>query len=170
MALNLPDSPRKIVFRTLVGIFQGDPDLRRAIRPASWTVWKGESTETTPQVSQSRCPVAQLLPVALPATAETEAAQNSPFGISLYVATWGTNLDDLLDLWSAFERSIFSGDGSRPATDAIRAALLASPGCAGASIQTIRLGIPAIQPVMEDTEFKYMVATGTIFIQMLVRK
>src|SRR6185312_4368870 len=166
MSLNLPDSPRKLVFRALVGLLQADPDLKRTIKPASWFAWSGNPQDAAPPVVQGRCPVAKLTPIALPATAETQAAQNSPFGVGLFVATWGTNLDDLLDLWGAFERAVFTGDGAKSTTIALRSALANNAGAAGASVQSLRLGVPAIQPVMEDAEFKYMTATGTIFIQM----
>ena len=172
MPLSLPDSPRKLVFRALVALFQEDPVLKRTIRPESWFVWQGRPNDNAPFEAPGLMPVAVLTPLALPASPETEASQNSPLGIQLTIAMTGLNVDDLLDLWSAFESVVFTGDGVKTATAALQAALTDSESSAvlNASVQTIRLGLPAIQPVAELLDERMMVATGTLFVQMLVRK
>src|ERR1051325_10790283 len=119
MSLDLPDSPRKLVFRTLVSLFQQDTTLKATISPGSWYVWSGKATDNAP-LGTGLLPAVQITPIGLSATAETVAQQNSPFGIQLTVATAGLNVDDLLDLWSAFENVIFTGDGTKTTTAALQ--------------------------------------------------
>ncbi len=157
MSLSLPDSPRKLIFRTLVDLFQQDPILKATIAPGSWYVWDGSITSNTPW-GTGLFPAAQITPLAIPATAETVAQQNSPFGIQLVIGTFGLNVDDLLDLWSAFENVVFTGDGTKTTTTALQAVLTASasPFAVGASVQTTRLGMPAIQLDMNEAEQRFL--------------
>ncbi len=170
MSLNLPDSPRKIVFRTIVSLFQQDPDLQRTIRPSSWFIWDGSLTALMPYTSPGIMPSVMITPTALAASPETQSQQNSPMGIQLNVATSGLNVDDLLDLWSAFERVIFKGDGGALLQQQMQSLFMHNTGCDGSRFIQVRLGMPAVTLSEADAEERFMVATGMLHVDMLVRK
>src|SRR4051812_27587071 len=101
--LPLADGVRTRVFRKVVSLLQGDPILKRTIRPDSWYVWTGRPADKAGVFATGELPALRLTPIALPAGPETNVRQNSPLGLHFEVATDTCNIDDALNLWEAVE-------------------------------------------------------------------
>lgn len=168
----LTDSARTIVYNMVVAALKADTTLSAVIPPGQWTTY----TEDAPRVRNSPLenngyPAIRILPFGLPATQEANTLQNSWFAIGIAITTAGLDVRDLLNLWGAVEAALFPGDGSKTLANNIRAALAAAGAAAGkniGSIQTINLGVPAVAPSTDQSQF--MTAEGNIVVPMTVPK
>jgi hypothetical protein len=160
--LPLADGVRTKVFRRVVALLQQDPILKRTIRPTSWYVWDGRPDQKSGTFATGELPALRITPVALDATPETNTRQHSPLLLRIEVATDGTHIDDALNLWEAVEAVVFPGDGSGRVLAALRAA---TP-----NVLAIQLVQPAFTPNPAGLKDDMILATGSLRIELLVKK
>lgn len=107
MALGLPDSPHKLVFREIVRILRADPTLSGALR--GLIAWEGRPSDARP-LSLSQAPIIRLTPLGGPdAWLYPEAFKNTLF-IKAEVLVAGFDVGDMLDLWWAVKRALYPAD------------------------------------------------------------
>lgn len=165
--LDLPDGPWTQAYGRVVRALKEDTTLRAVIHPAGWRTYTDEDTGDAPPGSDT-LPSLELLPHGMKGTAESPVAQYSPLGIAITIATAGTDVRDLLNLWWSVHSALFPGDGSRALVAAIRGDFAAS--AAGAQLESIQLGLPAITPDPKDLGNQVLSASGTLILIMRVRK
>src|SRR4051812_31857825 len=160
--LPLNDGVRTRVFRKVVQLLQADPVLKRTIRPASWHIWDGRPDQKAGAFAVGELPAIRITPVALAASPETNARQNSPLGLRFEVATDGLNIDDALNLWEAVEAVIFTGDGTRRALAALRQV--------APEVLSIRLSQPSFTPNPARVADDMIPSQGARAVELLGRK
>lgn len=161
----LPDHPRSVVYAMVVAALKADPTLSATIHPDGWRTYLDEDDNSTPP-GEDTMPSLEALPFGQGAGPESLVTQQSPLGIAINVATEGLDVRDLLNLWGAVEAALMPGDGSRALMQSIRSALVGT----GAQVSDVRLSSPAITPSIPSSSNQVMVASGTISVNMLIRK
>jgi hypothetical protein len=166
---DLTDGARTIVYQMVVAALKADATLAATIAAGSWTTYLEDSAivRNVP-MDNNGLPACRMMPFGGPASSETQTIQNSPMGIAVVLTVAGHDVRDILNLWGAFEKALFPGDGSKTLNNAIRAALAAN--APPASLQTINLGHPAIAPSSDSKGNGFLTAEGVILVQMTVPK
>lgn len=164
--LNIPDTARTIVYNTIIAALKADATLSATVK--SWNTFTEANVQQAVPFDNPGLPAIEIMPMGLPASPEAQVLQNSPFGIHVVVTTPGMDVRDLLNLWGAFEKVLFPGDGSKTLNNAIRAAL--ASGAPPASLQTINLSQPVFAPAGDTHGTRSMVAQGQIVAMMTVPK
>ena len=108
--LDLPDSPRKLVFRRIVAQLRNDPTLSRALR--TFQAWEGKPTDFQPLV-QSNAPGIRLTPSCGPSLWANPDAFRGWLYIDVDITVPGTDVADMLDLWWTIERAIYPPNPDR---------------------------------------------------------
>jgi hypothetical protein len=174
---DLDDVAETIAYGLLVAALKANATLAATIPTANWTTYTetedDDSIQNVPQDNRGY-PAIHLLPKILPATEQTQVRQRSPFSIVVEITVQGRDVRDLLNLWGAFRKSIFTGDGAKALSNSIRAALAAA-GVADnrlvGSLATLALGSGVeIQPGSDKDGIAYMTGMGTITAEMQVPK
>jgi hypothetical protein len=132
--LNLPDTPRTLVWRAIVERLQADPDLDSAI--ATWIVWDG-GTRDNADLSRVKAPALRLYPISGPMTWYDAQSQQGALAVALEAWLPGLDVEDLLNLQGALEAALSPDDGH-----AFRRSLVA----AGAVTGLIEFVAPLAQP------------------------
>lgn len=165
--LELSDSPWTQAYFRTVQTFRNDPFLGSVISPSGWRTFTGEECTAAP-LSSDALPSFEVLPFGMRASSEAPVSQYSPFGIAITIATSGTDVRDLMNLWGVVHNSVFPGDGSRVLITRIREDFVAS--ASGAQIESITLGLPAITPSPPDLANQILTASGNLILMIRVRK
>jgi hypothetical protein len=165
--LDLPDVPWTQAYGRVVRALKEDATLRAVVHPAGWRTYTDEDTGDAPPGSDT-LPSLELLPHGMKGTAESPIAQYSPLGIAITIATAGSDMRDLLNLWWAVHRAIFPGDGARALVTSIRADFAGS--ASGAQLETVQLGLPAITPDVKELGNQILLASGSLILIMRVPK
>jgi hypothetical protein len=165
--LDLPDGPWTQAYGRVVRALKEDTSLRAVIHPDGWRTYTDEDRGDTPPGSDT-LPSLELLPHAMKGTTESPIAQYSPLGIGITIATAGTDVRDLLNLWWAVHQAIFPGNGPQSLFARIRADFATS--AAGAQLESVQLGLPAISPDPKDLGNGILLASGSLVIIMRVPK
>jgi hypothetical protein len=155
--LPLPQSDRARVFRKVVALLRTDPILKRTIRPASWYVWDGRPDQKAGVFASGELPALRITP-----RAETVTRQSSPMGLTVELATDGTDIDDAMNLWAAVEAVLFPGDGSLKVLAALQAI---TP-----SVISVRLNSPAFTPHPAGLPDDMILTEGHLTIELLVKR
>lgn len=156
----VPASSRRLVFRKLIGVLQADKVLKRAVK--SWHVFDGsDAAGDTEPFAEGELPAVRILPFGQGASPETPVSQSSPLGIRLELAVDGYNVDDILDLWGAFEAALFPGDGARTLLSTLREV--------ATGVNQVNLTQPAITVNAQGLPEGVMAAAGTISVLMTVK-
>ena len=165
--LALNDCLQTQVFRKIVEIYRSNPILRRTIKPRSWFVWDGRPEDKADPFEQGNLPAIRLTPAAQPARPLTNVRFEAQFLIRQEIGVPGLNIDDAMNLWFAIHASIFTGDGSKAALQALQMLpLSATP--PGQNVISLGLGTPAFTPVMSAVGSEMIAADGDIWINMMV--
>jgi hypothetical protein len=165
--LALNDGLRTLVFRKMVAIFQASAILKRTIKPSSWYVWDGRPDQKIMAFAAGELPALRLTPQAIPAEPLTNVRWTSSWVLRVETAVGGTNMDDAFNLWDAIHGAIFTGDGSKPALDALQA-LSAAVTPVGQNVHSITLGTPSFTPNPQGMPDDMILAEGDIRIEMTV--
>jgi hypothetical protein len=156
--MSLTSRRRGPVYEKLVSLLQNDPTLKREVN--SWHVFLGDDATDAAEFGEGELPAVMVQPFGAGASPESNTRQNSPLGVSLYIATEGTDVRALMALWEAVEDVFFTGTGGMVST--LQAVY---PKVTGVS-----LSAPAIAAKIEDLEKNVMMATGAIVVSMQVPK
>lgn len=132
--LNLPDTPRTLVWRLLVARLQADPALSAAID--TWITWDG-SRDSNADLTTARGVALRIYPVSGPMTWFCESSQSGALAVALEAWIPGLDAEDLLNLQGALEAALYPDDGQ-----SFRRALVA----AGAVTGLIEFVTPLAQP------------------------
>lgn len=130
MALALPKSPHRLLYRELVRVWRADKDLADAVK--TWFVWDGSVADRVP-FGLSLCPSVAALPGRGSDRYYGPSGFDGTLTVDLTIVVAGTNVDDLLDLYHALQRALWPSD---PATRA-----------------AIREGLRALGAVTGEAEF-----------------
>lgn len=163
--LPIPDGVRSIVYTTIVKALRADVVLKTVIPADHWRTYLDDTGDPSAPV-ESTLPMIDILPHALHAAPESIATQASPMGIAITVAVEGLDIRDLLNLWDAVEASIFKGNGLSTLKRDLNAALA---GKGGQAID-VRLLQPAITPDETEKGKQVLLASGTVVVNMTVKK
>ena len=112
MASKLSDlarTSRATLFRALCDRFKADPVLSGVVK--TWRVMD-DNPRDLDDASISQCPWARISPADGGTVPETVGLSTSGMLIRIELAIAGTKAEDMCNLWGAFERSIFPGDGT----------------------------------------------------------
>lgn len=126
--LDLPDSPRIIVFRVIDEQIRKDPVISRTVRPYSFRSWRGEPADRN-EFSINQAPAIRLTP--RPGAERAWTVGSPPYvrrgllNIDVEVLVAGCCVDDLDNLWHAIRRSL---DPRDPIKNAAFVSLLRSVG------------------------------------------
>lgn len=165
--LSLNDGLRTQVFRKIVHILRTNTVLHRTIKPTSWYTWDGRVDMKDDPFVQGGLPAIRLTPVAQPARPLTNVRFEAQFLIRVEIGVSGLNMDDIMNLWDAIHASIFTGDGSKAALQALQALSLAGT-TPGQNVISLGLGSPAFTPVLGAVGSEMLVADGDIWVNMMV--
>jgi hypothetical protein len=163
--LDLNDSPWSLAYVRVVSALRNDPVLSRVIDPDGWRTYLDDSSGDPP--GEDSLPAIEVLPFGQGASPETITSQNAPLGISISIATAGTDVRDLMNLWFAVHNAIFGGAAL---FGQIRADFVAMNPSSGAQLEAILLSSPAVQPSGPALQKQTMAANGTITLKMRVSK
>lgn len=166
-SLPLDHGMRATVYRTLCDLFEADANLKRVIDPDCWYVFDDRETHDA-GFGQVLMTAARLTPSGDPAQPLTNVQQSSPLALKVEVCTPGPHLEDVLNLWEAFEAALFPGDSGRAVLFALASAVqaLKRPG----QVTGVRLSQPAVTPDPSAYAEGLLYAVGTLTIEMTVRK
>ena len=135
--------------------------------PDGWNTYLDGDTNDAPP-GEDTLPAIEVLPYGMSAASESPVAQYSPLGIAIDLATEGTDVRDLLNLWWAVHSAIFVGGGDRTLVNLIRTDFATfSP---GSQLESIQLGMPAITPSGPDLAKQIMIAAGNLSLTIRVKK
>jgi hypothetical protein len=165
--LALNDCLQTQVFRKIVQIYKDNPILRRTIKPTSWFVWDGRPDMKDDPFIQGNLPAIRLTPTAQPARPLTNVRFESQFLIRQEIGIPGLNIDDAMNLWYAIHATIFTGDGSKAALQAL-GTLSLSVTPPGQNVISLGLGTPSFTPIATAVGSEMIVADGDIWINMMV--
>lgn len=165
--LPLNDGLRTQVFRKIVQIFRTNPVLHRTIKPSSWFTWDGRVDMKDDPFVQGNLPAIRLTPVSQPARPLTNVRFEAQFLIRIEIGVSGLHMDDIMNLWDAIHASIFTGDGSKTALQALQALPLSGT-TPGQNVISLGLGAPAFTPIMGAVGSEMLVADGDIWVNMMV--
>lgn len=159
--LPLPDHARTLIFRRLIQFVKANQKFNSVIK--TWYTWDGSPDSAAP-LSSGQMPAIRFTPVPRGAIPITPVRQQVPFGIAVEITAGTFNADDLFNLWGAFEKSLFPGDGSNSLLSALQNAAVWP--------QTVDIWLeqPAIGPQKEAVNSEYLIAVGTIVVQILLPK
>ena len=108
--LDLPPSPRKLVFRRIVQQLRNDPVLSRALRTIQ--AWEGKPADFQP-LTQSNAPGIRLTPTCGPDMWAFPDAQRGWLYIAVDLVVPGHDVADMLDVWWTMERAIYPPNPDR---------------------------------------------------------
>jgi hypothetical protein len=165
--LALNDCLQTQVFRKVVEIYQANPILRRTIKPKSWFVWDGRVDMKEDPFVHGNLPAIRLTPAAQPVRPLTNVRFESMFLIRQEIGIPGLNMDDIMNLWYAIHVSVFTGDGSRAALQALQT-LPQSATVAGQNVISLGLGSPMFTPHADAVGSEMLVADGDIWVNIMV--
>jgi hypothetical protein len=166
---DLNASPWAIAYYRVVLALKADPTLSRTIAGDGWRTYTDEDSDDVGP-GEDALPALETLPFAAGASPLTITSQNAPLGIAISIATEGTDVRDLLNLWGAVHKAIFPGDASSTLKAAIVADFQAAVPPLGAQLASIQLSAPAITPSAAGLQKQFMSASGTITLNMTVSK
>ncbi|AGA28383.1 hypothetical protein [Singulisphaera acidiphila] len=171
--LSLPDCAQAIAYQQIVAALRADPTIGLLVPEAQWTTHLEDATvkrNTGPDCNG--LPAVRIMPFSAGVTPEAQTIQNSAMGLAITATTAGHDVRDIMNFWYALTAPVFTGDGNKTLTDSIRTALRQASidrgGINIGSLQTIRLGMPAIGPSADSLGNKFMVAEGLIHVEMTV--
>jgi len=166
---DLNASPWALAYYRVVLALKADPTLSKTIAPGGWRTYTDEdSNDVGPGVDS--LPALETLPFAAGASPLTIISQNAPLGIAISIATEGSDVRDLLNLWGAVHKALFPGDASTALRSAIVADFQSAVPPLGAQLASVQLSAPAITPSGPGLQKQIMSASGTITINMTVSK
>src|SRR5437763_883458 len=105
--LNLPDTPRTLVWRALVGRLQSDPDQDSTVR--TWIVRDGGRHDNA-DLSRVKAPALRLYPLSGPMTWYDAQSQQGALVVALEAWVPGLDVEDLLNLQGAIEGALYPDD------------------------------------------------------------
>ncbi len=157
--LSLPDHARTKIWNRLVTFIFADPTMARMFAPTSRYTWDGNS-DSARAMATGNMPAIRLTPYSVGADPITPVRMKVPFGIRVSSFI----IDDLFNLWGAFELALFPGDGSNALLSAMQAQDV------WPETYDIKLDQPAISPKVDEANQEYLAAVGTINILILLHK
>lgn len=107
--LELPDSPRKKVFRAIVDVLRTNPAIERVIRKGAFRAWEGTPTDAQP-FSIEHAPAIRLTPATNADSFATPDSMKGALLINCEILLKGSNVDDLFDLWWAICKALYPAD------------------------------------------------------------
>jgi hypothetical protein len=158
--LKLPAWPPTSVFRAIVGKLKRDPTLQRLIPASSWLTWDGDPQAARPIPKTS--PAIRLTPTCGPNVWWSPETQRGPLLIAVELSVSTTCVDDIMNLWGAIVRAIYTGDVP---TDAAFSVALQQ---AGAHTGMISFSLPAFDPSPETDGDGCFHAIGQIKIEVRI--
>lgn len=164
--LDLPDGIRATVYGIIVRTLRDDPLLGGIIHPGGWHTYLDLGTADAPPGEDS-LPSIELLPFGMAAAPASLVTQEAPFGIGINVATEGTDVRDLLNLWEAVEGALWKGDGLRALLPKLKSALV---DLGRGQVATVNLTSPAVTVSQPGLDKQILVAAGQILVQLRVPK
>lgn len=171
---NLPDCAQTIAYEMIVAAIKADPVMSATIPPGQWTTYLDEASAVRNVPNDNNgFPCIRIMPFAGGTSPEANVIQNAGLGIAITLTTAGHDVRDIMNLWGALSRAIFSGDGSKALANAIRTALAAAGSSQGrnvGSLQTFRLVLSGVGPSTDSNDTKFMTAEGAIIAEMTVPK
>lgn len=165
--LALSDGLRTQVFRKLINLMRTDPILKRTIKETSWYVWDGRPDMKVMAFGTGELPALRLTPFSIPAEPLTNVRFQSTWNLRIELAVPGTNMDDAFNLWDALHNSIFTGDGSKAALQALQG-LYRSVTPVGQNVHSLVLGTPSFTPNPQGLPDDMIIAEGDISIVISV--
>jgi hypothetical protein len=130
------------VFRAVEKKLRAFPELKTVVK--TWNTWTGEVGGRDGDVLE---PATQHLPhlrmslIPLPSHRITEGSDDSPVLIKIEAFVNGTNYDDIINLWGAVRRAVFSGDGTLQAIGQANNVTGVSLGVPGIGHETLEDGL-----------------------------
>lgn len=171
---NLQDCAHTIVYQMVVAAIKADPVMAATVGSASWTTYTEDACIIRNNaIENNGFPCICMLPFSGPISPEANVIQNADLGIAVTVSVAGHDVRDLMNLWAALSRAIFTGDGTKTLANSIRAALKAAGDAQSAnvgSLQTFYLGLSAINPSTDSQGSKFCTAEGVLVAKMTVPK
>lgn len=158
--LGLADSPRKLVYLKVVELLKADPTLKRVIAPDSWATYADDLVDDAEPFGEGELPAVEILPVGMPASAETDMSVTSPLGLRLTLYT--ESFADAFDLWDAFEAVFLGVTGADSMYHKLRDLYKFTTG--------VRLTQPSISPNPAGLPKGIWQASGTIVIDLRIAK
>lgn len=156
------------VFRKMIQLFKTNPILQRTIKPSAWFVWDGRVDMKDDPFIQANLPAIRMTPIAEIAQPFTNVRFSSQYSIRIEIGIPGLHFDNIMNLWYVIHASIFTGDGSKAALTALQALPLAGTTGIGQNVISLGLGTPAFTPHAEAFGAEMLVATGDVWINMMV--
>jgi hypothetical protein len=171
---SLPDCAHTIVYQMVVAAIKADPVMAATVSATSWTTYLDEpSVVRNVAIDNNGYPCVRMMPFGGPVGPEANVIQNADLGIAITVTTAGHDVRDIMNLWGALSRSVFTGDGAKTLANSIRAALAAAGQAQNAnigSLQSFYLGLSGIGPSTDSAGNRFMTAEGVIVAKMTVPK
>lgn len=163
MGLDLPPSPRRLVFRRVVQQIRDDPLIRRAVRTI--LAWDGKPDDAR-QLTIAQAPGLRITPTFGPDTWAFPDAQRGWMFLAVEMLVPGYDAGDMMDLWWALERALYPPDGAaRMAFQRDLREVGLPQGLAGAYTGLIEFS----QPIADDSPSdQHQHAVGQLRIEMLL--
>lgn len=108
--LDLPDSPRKLVFRRIVQQLRNDPVIRRVFRTV--LAWEGGPNEAR-ELTQTNAPGIRLTPTCGPDVWGFPDAVRGWLYIDIDIMVKGFDVGDMMDAWWAIMRALYPPNPDR---------------------------------------------------------
>jgi hypothetical protein len=158
--LKLPTWPPTAVFRAIVHRLKADPVLQRVIPPGSWLTWDGDPRANHPLPKTS--PAIRLTPTTGANAWWSPQAQVGPLLIAVELSVSTSCVDDVMNLWGAIVRAIYTGDVPGEAAFSVVLQGL------GAHTGMITFSLPAFDHSPEADGAGMFVATGQMKLDIRI--
>ncbi len=164
--LDIVDGIRSTIYTIIANQLVNDPALSSIVHPSGWRTYLEDDAADPP--GEDTLPSLEMLPYGGQSQPATLVTQDSPMGLAINIATDGVDVRDLLNLWELAEAALWKGSGASALLSKIHVAtqLLARKGY----VANVTLSTPAITPSQTAAGKQYLVAGGTIHVQLRVPK
>jgi hypothetical protein len=161
--LDLPDSPRKLVFRRIVQQLRNDPTLSRACRVI--LAWEGDPQDARP-LALPMAPGLRLTPTFGPDVWASPDSMRGWMYLAVEMIVPGYDVGDMIDLWWAIEIALYPRDlAARNAFQKELREVGLARGIAGAYTGLVEFSQPVADPAPSEN---YQHSIGQMRIEILL--
>jgi hypothetical protein len=157
-ALDLPTCTEVRVFRAFERVLRTDPILSSL--SITWITWRGSSDDLwTPEFNL--CPFVRIAPANMSYAPITEKQHITPMSIQLLIATAGTNIDEIGNLYGAVRNALFPQNNPT-----LRDRVSSTLDAAGATRPVLRMGSFTLSA--ETDRAPLLIGIGSIDFNVLI--